>query len=59
MSALPRPVARVVTPEPVVEGAGVRLRRSLGTRTLDHLETAIGALRVTITDEQVARLDLA
>ena len=38
MSALPRPVARVVTPEPVVEGAGVRLRRSLGTRTLDHLD---------------------
>jgi len=33
-----RPVARIVTPEPVVEGAGVHLRRSIGTRTLDHLD---------------------
>jgi quercetin 2,3-dioxygenase len=33
-----RPVARVVTPEPVIEGAGVRLRRSLGTRALDYLD---------------------
>jgi hypothetical protein len=28
----------VVTPEPVVEGAGVHLRRSIGTRRLDHLD---------------------
>ena len=33
-----RPVARVIAPEPVVEGAGVRLRRSIGTRSLDHLD---------------------
>jgi redox-sensitive bicupin YhaK (pirin superfamily) len=33
-----RPVARVVIPEPVIEGAGVRLRRSIGTRSLDHLD---------------------
>ena len=33
-----RPVAHVVTPEPVVEGAGVRLRRSIGTQRLDHLD---------------------
>jgi redox-sensitive bicupin YhaK (pirin superfamily) len=33
-----RPVARVITPEPVVEGAGVHLRRSIGTRGLDHLD---------------------
>jgi redox-sensitive bicupin YhaK (pirin superfamily) len=38
MSQSSRPVARVVTPEPVVEGAGVRLRRSLGTRALDYLD---------------------
>ena len=38
MSTTPRAVARVITPEPVVEGAGVRLRRSLGTRTLDYLD---------------------
>ena len=38
MSQSSRPVVRVVQPEPVVEGAGVRLRRSLGTRTLDHLD---------------------
>jgi len=38
MSQSSRPVTEVVTPEPVVEGAGVRLRRSIGTRTLDHLD---------------------
>jgi quercetin 2,3-dioxygenase len=38
MSEISRPVARVVTPEPVVEGAGVHLRRSIGTRGLDHLD---------------------
>jgi quercetin 2,3-dioxygenase len=38
MSLSSRPVTDVVTPEPVVEGAGVHLRRSIGTRTLDHLD---------------------
>jgi redox-sensitive bicupin YhaK (pirin superfamily) len=38
MSQISRPVAEVVTPEPVVEGAGVHLRRSIGTRRLDHLD---------------------
>jgi redox-sensitive bicupin YhaK (pirin superfamily) len=38
MSTTSRAVARVITPEPVVEGAGVHLRRSLGTRTLDYLD---------------------
>ncbi len=38
MSQSSRPVARVVKPEPVIEGAGVHLRRSVGTRTLDHLD---------------------
>src|SRR5947207_15841894 len=38
MSQSSRPVVQVVTPEPVVEGAGVRLRRSVGTRKLDHLD---------------------
>ncbi|MGH7317610.1 MAG: pirin family protein, partial [Candidatus Rokuibacteriota bacterium] len=33
-----RPVAQIVSPEPVVEGAGVHLRRSIGTRGLDHLD---------------------
>ena len=33
-----RRVSRVVKPEPVVEGAGVRLVRSIGTRGLDHLD---------------------
>ena len=33
-----RPVARIITPEPVVEGAGVHLRRSIGTQALDHLD---------------------
>jgi redox-sensitive bicupin YhaK (pirin superfamily) len=38
MSRSSRPVAQVVMPEPVVEGAGVHLRRSIGTRRLDHLD---------------------
>ena len=38
MNQSSRAVARVVTPEPVVEGAGVHLRRSIGTRRLDHLD---------------------
>jgi len=38
MSESSRPVKQVVAPEPVVEGAGVRLRRSIGTRQLDHLD---------------------
>ena len=38
MSGTSRPVAQVVKPEPVIEGAGVHLRRSIGTRRLDHLD---------------------
>jgi redox-sensitive bicupin YhaK (pirin superfamily) len=38
MSQPSRAVTHVVTPEPVVEGAGVHLRRSIGTRRLDHLD---------------------
>jgi redox-sensitive bicupin YhaK (pirin superfamily) len=38
MSEQSRAVAQVVRPEPVIEGAGVRLRRSIGTRSLDHLD---------------------
>ena len=33
-----RRVAKIVEPQPVVEGAGVRLRRSIATRTLDYLD---------------------
>ncbi|HYB71567.1 MAG TPA: pirin family protein [Candidatus Bathyarchaeia archaeon] len=38
MAPTSRPVARIVKPEPVIEGAGVHLRRSVGTRSLDHLD---------------------
>ena len=38
MSQSSRPVTQIVAPEPVVEGAGVHLRRSIGTRKLDHLD---------------------
>jgi redox-sensitive bicupin YhaK (pirin superfamily) len=38
MSERVRAVAQVIMPEPVVEGAGVHLRRSIGTRGLDHLD---------------------
>jgi hypothetical protein len=38
MSAQPRKVVRVVTPQFVMEGAGVRLRRSIATRELDYVD---------------------
>ena len=38
MEAQTRRVARVIEPQPVVEGAGVRLRRSIGGRDLDYLD---------------------
>ena len=36
-----RRVSQVVKPEPVVEGAGVHLLRSIGTRRLDHLDPVL------------------
>ena len=36
MNMLPRGVDRIVEPERVIEGAGVRLRRSIGTRSLNY-----------------------
>jgi redox-sensitive bicupin YhaK (pirin superfamily) len=38
MSEQARTVARVVTPEPVIEGAGVRLKRSIATPALDYVD---------------------
>ena len=38
MPAQPRAVERVIDPTPVIEGAGVRLRRSIATATLDYLD---------------------
>lgn len=38
MTTIQRKVARIVEPQPVVEGAGVRLKRSIGTRGLDYLD---------------------
>jgi quercetin 2,3-dioxygenase len=38
MSSMPRKILRIVEPEAVVEGAGVRLKRSIGTRALDYLD---------------------
>ena len=38
MNSLPRRVEKIIEPESVVEGAGVRLKRSIGTRTLDYLD---------------------
>ena len=34
----PRTVERVIDPQPVIEGAGVRLKRSIATATLDYLD---------------------
>src|SRR5713226_8420482 len=38
MSQMQRRIERIIEPQPVVEGAGVRLKRSIGTRTLDYLD---------------------
>ncbi len=38
MSRVVRGVRELIRPEPVLEGAGVRLRRSIGTRTLDNVD---------------------
>jgi redox-sensitive bicupin YhaK (pirin superfamily) len=38
MSSSPRTVRQVIVPQPVIEGAGVKLKRSIGTRTLDYLD---------------------
>jgi redox-sensitive bicupin YhaK (pirin superfamily) len=38
MTMLPRKIHRLIAPEPVIEGAGVRLKRSIATRTLDYLD---------------------
>jgi redox-sensitive bicupin YhaK (pirin superfamily) len=38
MTSQQRSVRTIVEPQPVIEGAGVRLRRSIGTATLDYLD---------------------
>ena len=38
MADRPRKVLKVVEPQTVMEGAGVRLRRSIATRTLDYVD---------------------
>jgi redox-sensitive bicupin YhaK (pirin superfamily) len=38
MSASPREVQNIIVPQPVIEGAGVKLKRSIGTRMLDYLD---------------------
>jgi redox-sensitive bicupin YhaK (pirin superfamily) len=38
METTVRKMAKIIEPQPVVEGAGVRLKRSIGTRTLDHID---------------------
>src|SRR5262245_56799609 len=38
MNHASRAVEAIIRPEPVIEGAGVHLRRSIGTRRLDHLD---------------------
>lgn len=38
MSSSHRKIQQIIEPQPVVEGAGVHLKRSIGTRTLDYLD---------------------
>jgi redox-sensitive bicupin YhaK (pirin superfamily) len=38
MESQPRSVVKVIEPQPVLEGAGVKLKRSIATRTLDYVD---------------------
>lgn len=38
MKSLPRNIEQIIEPEPVTEGAGVKLNRSIGTDRLDYLD---------------------
>jgi redox-sensitive bicupin YhaK (pirin superfamily) len=38
MKSLPRKIDQIIDPEAVLEGAGVRLKRSIATRRLDYLD---------------------
>ena len=38
MESNPRKVLDIIKPQPVLEGAGVRLKRSIATASLDHLD---------------------
>src|SRR5438094_7640378 len=38
VKSLPRQIKKVIEPEPVTEGAGVRLKRSIGTERLDYVD---------------------
>jgi hypothetical protein len=38
MKSSPRKIETIIEPEPVTEGAGVRLKRSIATRRLDYLD---------------------
>ena len=38
MKSLPRRIEKIIEPQSVVEGAGVKLKRSIGTQTLDYLD---------------------
>lgn len=38
MNSSPRKIATIIEPQPVIEGAGVRLKRSIGTRMLDSVD---------------------
>jgi hypothetical protein len=38
MNSSPRKVGIIIEPQPVIEGAGVRLKRSIGTRLLDYVD---------------------
>ena len=38
MKSVRRRIEKIIEPQPVVEGAGVKLKRSIGTQTLDYLD---------------------
>ena len=54
MEETPRRIAKIMKPQPVVEGAGVRLRRSVATRSLDYLDPfLLGKARFGAKDQTI------
>jgi hypothetical protein len=44
----PRQIEKLIEPEPVIEGAGVRLNRSIATRRLNYLDPMIPHPRLVV-----------
>jgi redox-sensitive bicupin YhaK (pirin superfamily) len=52
VKSLPRRIEKIIEPQAVVEGAGVRLKRSIGTQTLDYLDPFLLLDHFASTDQR-------